>query len=188
MCQGRITISVQTDRNNNPKFQSTKYKLCGDVILVGMTVRKSVTITGSRDIDRETARYLFEQHLSALLHQGKIWLLGGARGVDEWAFEWLLEHNEICWAVVPYRKDDLPGWVQPWLEQLDRVVELRLPRRKSAYTIRNRHMVELSQIVVGFWSGKGGGTIQILRHALRKRREVHGIPVNVAADLNAAGS
>ena len=38
----------------------------------------SVTITGSRDVDRETARHLFEQHLSSLLHQGRTWLVGSA--------------------------------------------------------------------------------------------------------------
>ncbi len=139
----------------------------------------AVTITGSRDVDRETARRLFEQHLSSLLHQGRTWLVGGARGIDQWAMEWLRENNEICWAVVPYTLRDQPKWVQPWLEQIDRVVELQLPRRKSAGAFRNRYMVELSQIVFGFWSGKGGGTVKTLRHALRKRREVHGIPVPV---------
>jgi predicted Rossmann fold nucleotide-binding protein DprA/Smf involved in DNA uptake len=139
----------------------------------------AVTITGSRDVDRETARRLFEQHLSPLLHQGRTWLVGGARGIDQWAMEWLRENNEICWAVVPYTMREQPKWVQSWLEQIDRVVELQLPRRKSAGAFRNRYMVELSQIVFGFWSGKGGGTIKTLRHALRKRKEVHGIPVPV---------
>jgi predicted Rossmann fold nucleotide-binding protein DprA/Smf involved in DNA uptake len=137
----------------------------------------SVTITGSRDVGRETARHLFEQHLSSLLHQRRTWLLGSARGIDQWAIEWLREQNEVCWAVVPYTIRDQPQWVQPSLAQVDRVVELQLPRRKSAGAFRNRYMVDLSQIVFGFWSGKGGGTIKTLRHALRKRKEVHGIPV-----------
>jgi predicted Rossmann fold nucleotide-binding protein DprA/Smf involved in DNA uptake len=137
----------------------------------------AVTITGSRDVPRETARQLFEQHLSSLLHQGRTWLVGSARGIDQWAMEWLREQNETCWAVIPYTLRDQPGWVQSWLEQVDRIVELQLPRRKTASAFRNRYMVELSQIVFGFWSGKGGGTIKTLRHALRKGREVHGIPV-----------
>jgi len=137
----------------------------------------SVTITGSRDVDRETARQLFEEHLSEHLHQGRTWLVGAARGIDQWAIEWLGEQNEICWAVVPYTMRDQPVWVQPWLEQVDRIIELQLPRRKTAGAFRNRYMVDLSQIVFGFWSGKGGGTIKTLRHALRKRKEVHGIPV-----------
>lgn len=136
-----------------------------------------VTVTGSRDIDRDTARPLFEQHFTPLLQQGRTWVLAGARGLDQWAIEWLQEHNEVCWIVVPYRMSDQPLWAQAWLEQVDRVVELQLPKRKNASAIRNRHLVEMSQLVFGFWSGKGGGTIKTLRTALRRRREVHGIPV-----------
>jgi len=134
-------------------------------------------ITGSRDVERETARTLFEQHLSPFLSQGRTWLVGSARGVDQWAMEWLLENNEICWAVVPYTRFKQPQWIQAWLEQVDRVVELQLPKRKTAGAIRNRHMVDLARIVFGFWSGKGGGTIKTLRYALRQRKEVHSIPV-----------
>jgi hypothetical protein len=53
----------------------------------------SVTVTGSRDIDRATARHLFEQHLSPLLHQGRTWLVAGARGIVQWSIEWLSEQN-----------------------------------------------------------------------------------------------
>ena len=137
----------------------------------------SVTVTGSRDIDRATARHLFEQHLSPLLHQGRTWLVAGARGIDQWAIEWLSEQNESCWAVVPYTLRDQPRAVQLTLQEIERVIELQLPRRKNAGAFRNRYMVDLSQIVFGFWSGKGGGTIKTLRHALRKGKEVHGIPV-----------
>jgi predicted Rossmann fold nucleotide-binding protein DprA/Smf involved in DNA uptake len=140
----------------------------------------AVTITGSRDVDRETARHLFEQHLSPHLHQGRTWLVAGVRGIDQWAIEWLSEQNESCWAVVPYTLRDQPRSVQLSLEQIERVIELQLPRRKSAGAFRNRYLVDLSQIVFGFWSGKGGGTLKTLRHALRKGKEVHGIPVSTA--------
>lgn len=136
-----------------------------------------VTIAGSRDVDRETARHLFEQHLSAHLHQGRTWLAGGARGIDQWAMEWLRDQGEVCWVVVSYTLRDQPKSAQARFEQADRVVELQLPRRKSASAFRNRYIVDLSQIVFGFWSGKGGGTIKTLKHALRKGKEVHGIPV-----------
>ncbi|MDQ2977067.1 MAG: DNA-processing protein DprA [Acidobacteriota bacterium] len=142
-----------------------------------MSVKNAIMVLGSRDVKRETARYLFELHLSSFLHQGHTWLVGGARGIDEWAIEWLLEQNEVCWIVVPYTRAKQPRWLDPWLEQVDRVVELQLPRRKSASAFRNRYLVDQSRIVFGFWSGKGGGTIKTLRHALRKRREVHAIPV-----------
>ena len=106
-------------------------------------------------------------------------LVGAARGIDQWAIEWLREQNETCWAVVPYTLRGQPKSAQAWLEQVDRIIELQLPQRKSASAFRNRYMVDLSQIVFGFWSGKGGGTIKTLRHALRKRKEVHGIPMPV---------
>lgn len=147
-----------------------------------MNASKSIVITGSRDVSRDVARELFEQHLSSLLHQGRTWLLGGARGIDQWATEWLLEHNEGCWIVVPYTSVRQPKWIQPWLEQVDRVVELQLPRRKSAYSYRNRYMVDLCGIVIGFRSGKGGSTLAILKYALRQQREVHAIPVFMKAD------
>ncbi|CAN5659225.1 hypothetical protein BH20ACI3_BH20ACI3_07110 [soil metagenome] len=143
---------------------------------------KPVAITGSRDVIREVARDLFEQHLSALLHQGRTWLLGGAHGIDQWAIEWLLEHNEVCWIVLPYTSASQPKWIQPWLEQMDRVVELHLPRRKSAYLYRNRYMVDLCGIVFGFRSGKGLGTLRTLKYALRQQREVHAFPVSEKAN------
>lgn len=134
-------------------------------------------ITGSRDVDRETARTLFEIHLSPFLNRGRTWVLGRARGVDQWALEWLLENSERCWIVVPYTRAKQPKWLHPWFDEVDRVIELRLPKRKTASAIRNRHLVDLSGIVFGFWSGKGGSTIKTLKYALRQRREVHAIPV-----------
>lgn len=133
-------------------------------------------------MDRDTARTLFEQHLASFVDQGRTWLVGGARGVDEWAIEWLLERREACWAVVPRTRFDQPKTVQPWLEQVERVVELQLPGRKSARAYRNRYMVDLCGIVIGFRSGKGSGTQAILKYALRKQREVHAIPVLTTAD------
>ncbi len=147
-----------------------------------MNASKSVVITGSRDVSRDVARDLFEHHLSSLLHQGRSWLLGGARGIDQWAIEWLLEHNEGCWIVVPYTRARLPNWIQPWVDQLDRVVELQLPKRKNAYAYRNRYMVDLCGIVIGFRSDKGGLTLAILKYALRQQKEVHAIPVFMKAD------
>jgi predicted Rossmann fold nucleotide-binding protein DprA/Smf involved in DNA uptake len=147
-----------------------------------MKMKNAIMITGSRDIERETARTLFEQHLALFLSQGRTWLTGTARGIDQWAMEWLLENNEICWAVVPYTRFRQPQWVQPWIERLDRIVELQLPKRKNASAIRNRHMVDLSRIVFGFWLGGGGGTTKTLKYAMRQRRETHAIPVSSTAD------
>jgi predicted Rossmann fold nucleotide-binding protein DprA/Smf involved in DNA uptake len=142
-----------------------------------LAVKNTIAIVGSRDVDPETARALFEHHLSPFLSEGRTWLLGGSRGLDHWAMEWLLEQNETCWIVLPYTRAHQPRWLHPWFDEVERVVELQLPKRKNASAIRNRHMVELAQIVFGFWSGKGGSTVKTLKHALRQRREVHAIPV-----------
>src|SRR6267142_2052363 len=147
-----------------------------------MTVRTSIAIFGSRDVDRDTARALFEQHMASYVDQGRTWLLGGARGIDEWAMEWLLERSEVCWAVVPRTRFDQPKAIQSRLEQADRVIELQLPGRKSARATRNRYMVDQCGIVIGFRSGKGSGTQAILKYALRNQREVHAIPVLTADD------
>lgn len=96
--------------------------------------------------------------------------------------EWLLENSESCWAVVPYTRFKQPQWVQALLDETDRVVELQLPRRKTASAIRNRHLVDSAATVFAFWSGKGGGTIKTLKYALRQRREVHAIPVILSAE------
>jgi predicted Rossmann fold nucleotide-binding protein DprA/Smf involved in DNA uptake len=147
-----------------------------------MTNRSSIAIFGSRDVDRDTARTLFEQHLASFVDQGRTWLLAGTRGIDEWALEWLLEHNEICLAVVPHTRFDQPKSVQSRLEQADRIIELQLPGRKSARAVRNRYMVDLCGIVFGFRSGKGSGTQAILKYALHNQREVHAIPLLTAVD------
>jgi len=142
-----------------------------------MTARTSIAIFGSRDVDRDTARTLFEQHLAPFVDQGRNWLLAGTRGIDEWAMEWLLERSEVCWAVVPHTRFDRPKSIQSRLEQVDRVIELQLAGRKSARAFRNRYMVDLCGIVFGFRSGKGSGTQAILKYALRNQKEVHAIPV-----------
>ncbi|HVQ39761.1 MAG TPA: hypothetical protein VMS31_19630 [Pyrinomonadaceae bacterium] len=142
-----------------------------------MTPGHTIAIAGSRDVPRDTANTLFEQHLAPFLSGGRVWLLGGSRGLDQWALEWLLEQNETVWLVLAYTRVDQPKGLHPWFDEVERVVELRLPKRKNASAIRNRHMVDLSQIVFGFWSGQGGTTVKMLKHALRKRREVHAIPV-----------
>ena len=147
-----------------------------------MTNRTSIAIFGSRDVDRDTARNLFEQQLASFADQGRTWLLAGTRGIDEWAMEWLLERNEICWAVVPHTRFDQPKAIQSRLEQADRIIELQLPGRKSARAMRNRYMVDQCGIVIGFRSGKGSGTQAILKYALRNQREVHAIPVLTAID------
>ncbi|HNW92817.1 MAG TPA: hypothetical protein PKM88_07910, partial [bacterium] len=54
-----------------------------------------------------------------------------------------------------------------------RVIELQLPEGKTAYIRRNYYMVEHAATVLGFWSGKRGGTLATLTYAQRRGRETH---------------
>ncbi len=94
------------------------------IVADSMTINCSIMITGSRDVEREAARAFFEQHLSSFVSQGRTWLVGTARGVDQWAMEWPLENSETCCAVVPYKRFEQPQWAQSELDELDRIVEL----------------------------------------------------------------
>lgn len=133
----------------------------------------AITITGSREITRDVARWWFEQKLSGWLGSGHTWLTGGARGIDTWATEWLVQRQEICWAVVPFSAADQPVEAQAALRTTSRLIELNLPRTKLSYLQRNHYMVDHSRIVVGFRMRTTGGTFATLQYALRRCPEVH---------------
>jgi predicted Rossmann fold nucleotide-binding protein DprA/Smf involved in DNA uptake len=164
-------------RQVRPKRQAALFSEAG--LSEEPRFENAVALTVSRDVERGTARALFSQHLFPFLREGRTWLVGGAKGVDHWAIEWLLEHGEECWVVVPFTAIEQPKAPRMLFNKTARLIELNLPRSKSAYILRNRYMVERSKTVVGFWSGKPGGTISTLQYALRSGREVHAIPVPV---------
>lgn len=137
----------------------------------------SITITGSRTIPRVEAFQAFESHLGALLGVGNTWLIGGALGLDQWALEWLLERGESCVAVVPFTGPQQPRAVQDVLGRVGRLVELRLPNRKSSYLERNRYMVDRSRLVVGFCAAGSRGTLHTIDYAIKSMKEVRFVPM-----------
>lgn len=139
--------------------------------------KDAVVITGSRDIERDPARTLFEKHLRSWVGNGYTWLLGGALGVDSWALEWLSENGESCWVVVPFTAKEQPKFAQGLFDKAKKIIELGLPQSKQAYLTRNRYMVDRSRAVIGFWSGKPGGTSYTLEYGLHEAKEVHAYPV-----------
>jgi len=134
---------------------------------------QNMVITGSRDIPRNIARSLFDKHLLQWIGLKRKWMIGGARGIDHWATEWLLEKTESCQIVVPFSVADQPKEVQSILSLANNVTELHLPHSKAAYIKRNQFMVDRCTVVIGFWSGKAGGTMSTIQYALSKRREIH---------------
>lgn len=146
-------------------------------VVPALALTDGIVITGSRDITRSAGRGEFARRLPDWLGRGRTWLVGGARGIDAWAMEWLLEQGETCCAVVPFTAARQPDSVQAILRRATRLVELRLPAGKQAYIRRNYYMVEHATVVVGFWSGRPGGTLATIRYAQQRGREVRWYPV-----------
>ena len=136
------------------------------------SLSNAITVSGSRNIDQETGTIYLDRYLSSLVNQNRIWLIGGARGMDQWATEWLLDHKETCWIVVPFTTIDQPNSTQSLFRKVEKVIELKLPKSKSAYIARNKYMVDRSELVFGFWTGKGG-TLSTIRYAIKAFKEVH---------------
>lgn len=135
-----------------------------------------ITVTGSRSITSEEALTRLPSCFGEWVERRYLWLLGGARGLDNWATRWLVERGvEVC-IVVPFARDDQPEEVQDTLVGIE-VVALNLPRSKRAFLKRNEVMIDHSSIVVGFVKGQSRGARQALSYALRKEREVHAYPI-----------
>ena len=143
----------------------------------------AATITGSRDIPEAMAVQAFETFLTPALAKDTTWYLGGARGVDTWALKWLIERQERCVVVVPFRVDDQPNEAKEHIPKAHLVIELKLPKSKAAFIKRNRFMVDHSRIVWGFWNGMKGGTFSTLQYALRNRKLMHVIPILPPSDV-----
>ena len=143
----------------------------------------TITITGSRKLSKKHIWKKFDEYLNLWTKCGRKWLVGGACGVDHWAIEWLLEKNEDCTAVVPFTILSQPKVVQPILKEMKKngkVIELKLPNNKGAYLIRNKFMVDRSNVVIGFWNGRTGGSSKTLIYGIEKGREVHAYPIKLS--------
>ena len=77
-----------------------------------------ITITGSRDIDPEKLKTLYEPALSPFLAKQSHWLVGGAIGVDHLVAEWLMSRSEKVTGVVPFTRADQPKTVHATLDRL----------------------------------------------------------------------
>jgi predicted Rossmann fold nucleotide-binding protein DprA/Smf involved in DNA uptake len=149
--------------------------LFGDKVSIGLDP-KAIAVTGSRSIPREIGRTLFDRFLVPWLGDGRTWFTGGARGLDLWCLEWLLDRAETCHVVVPFSVQDQPQPTRPVIERASHVTELGYPKSKHAYLKRNEYMVERAGVVIGFRSGDSKGTLNTLQYAIRSGREVHAYP------------
>lgn len=142
-----------------------------------LAVTDAITITGSRDFLEFGASRLFGEALERFVGQNRIWLLGGAIGVDQLATEWLIGRGEQVTAVVPFTVHDQPKAVQDTLARVHQRIELQYKKTKKAYLDRNAFMVERSNTVIAFWNGEKGGTWATVQLALKLHKQVHVYPI-----------
>lgn len=144
----------------------------------------SIAISGTRSIDhRADGDYfrLFTDLVAPYAQWGEAvrFYLGGAPGIDTLGLRWLAEETRAILTVV------VPAFVAAQPEpardavhaavaagRVDLVVELEQPDFPStaAYHVRNRYMVDNSEMLIAFplASGAAGGTLQTIEYAAAK--------------------
>jgi hypothetical protein len=123
---------------------------------------RAVTVTGSRTTGHQGPEHyakLFADHLAPFAHDGHFYL-GGARGIDSLALEWLaVETRAWITVVVPGTLEQQPHEAQLVVdrarERVTEIVELRAePLDDAAHLARNRWMVDRSTLTIGFPVGE----------------------------------
>ncbi|MCL2397456.1 MAG: SLOG family protein [Defluviitaleaceae bacterium] len=127
------------------------------------------------DMDFSHMGYVFQGVLKKAIQQaiadGYRFFYGGlARGFDIIAAEVVIKEkysrNDVDLTIIsvaPFRGHELK-WGQPWRERHDAVLkasEIQVLNDRfiqGCYHERNRHMVDNSSRLIGFYSGKSGGT------------------------------
>lgn len=124
-----------------------------------------IAITGHRDYPDRAALYRGLDGLRA-----REYYLGGARGIDSDALEYLArtQPESIRTVVVPNRITDQPASARAMIEQhANNVIELR-NTGADRYMIRNRYMVDHSTRVNAFYDFREtGGTFNTIEYSRR---------------------
>ena len=167
---------------------------------------KSCCFTGYRPekspfpYDEKNAEYLrFENKLievlATTLSDGyDTFYCGGAMGFDLLAAELLLifrRNNTFRLVMVlPFRAQAAnfpPEWKRRYenvLSQADEIIYTSEKYHNRCYAERNEYMVDKSERVVAFCDGKSGGTLNTLRYARRKGRNIINIEEELKQELN----
>jgi hypothetical protein len=149
------------------------------------SVTRSVTITGTRFTEHfslESFTELFATYLGRFADWDRFYV-GGARGIDTLALDWLREHTTAAiTVVVPASVADQPEVAQEAIAKARsthraEVVELRAEELNTAsYHARNRWMVERSGMTIGFPRGTdpASGTWYTLGFTAEQRSIISG--------------
>ncbi|MDJ1131542.1 hypothetical protein [Streptomyces iconiensis] len=148
---------------------------------------RSVTITGSRTTEHHAPDHyaaLFAAYLMPFAHDGHFYL-GGARGIDSLALEWLARWTPAALTVVvPGTLDQQPqearqAVARAW-DRVTHLVELRADALDAeAYEARNRWMVDRTTLTIGFPVGtsRGSGTRRTLDYTAEQGKAHLIVPV-----------
>ncbi len=119
---------------------------------------------------------------------------GGATGFDLLAAELLLllrrSHEFRLIVAVPFKGQEnrfSEAWKARYnavLSAADEVVYVSQQYHMRCYADRNEYMVDNSERVIAFCDGKKGGTLNTLRYARKKQREIINIAELPAEKLN----
>lgn len=149
-----------------------------------------VTITGTRSTGHRAAADLaeaFDAYLRPFANADAHFYVGGAAGIDTLALNWLAEHTSAAvTVVVPCTVADQPDVAAAAINRcghqgrLTAVVELRASELGfPAYHMRNRWMVDRSELVIGFPHGDkpASGTWYTLNYAAEQVKPRLIVPV-----------
>lgn len=144
----------------------------------------TVCFTGHRpeaiNLSEQQVKSLLRPAIIACINKGaKYFISGMQRGIDLWAADIVLElkqsHPELeLYAAVPFHGDIFTSkWSQTdkqhyasVLQQASGVAYMAKEFNMSAYHARNRFMIDRSDLVIAYWTGKkSGGTYNAVCYA-----------------------
>lgn len=144
----------------------------------------SIAISGTRSTGHRTDREYFQVFADLVgpyAQRGEAvrFYLGGAPGIDTLGLRWLAKETRVALTiVVPATVAAQPEPARDAVRaaaadgRVDLVVELEHPDfpASAAYHVRNRYMVDNSELLIAFplATGAGGGTLQTMDYAAMK--------------------
>lgn len=141
-------------------------------------------------LDEKAAKGLLENAIRKVVADGyKTFISGMARGIDIWAAQIVLRIKEegndihlIC--ACPFESFE-KSWARQWqveyqsiLKEADIVKYISPSYNRSCFQVRNQWMVDHANLVLAFFNGEPGGTLNTIRYAEKKNVKV----INLLSD------
>ena len=141
-----------------------------------------IAITGIRDLHLDSHQ-IVESVIFAYVKAfpDAHFYFGGARGVDTIALIAASEAGALCKVIVPFRVDDQPHEATAAIGKyvlVQNIREMKLPRGRRAYLMRNEALIHPADLVLGFTDVKlEGGTHHAMTLARKQDKTLVGVLV-----------